>query len=449
MMVKKDVTLNRSLGLWSALALVVGTIIGSGVFVRQAAVLDDTGSVSMALLAWLAGGVMTLTAGLTIAEIAAQMPKTGGLYYYMDRMYGRIWGFLSGWMQIIVYGPSMIAALGAYLGILFVDFFGIDPALKVPIAVGTVVLVAILNFFSNRYGALFAIITTICKLVPIAGIIIFGLFFGKADAIGASVSSIHGTVGNFGVAILGTLFAFDGWILVANLGGEIKNPEKRLPQAIVLGILSVSVIYLLVSFAVFKSVDAQKVHQLGIGAIPYLANRSFGLIGGRILSIGIIISIIGCMNGKIMTFPRIMYAMARNKELPFSKQLSYLNPKTRTPIVSVIVTVTIAVIMIVFFNADRLSELCIFTVYCFYVMAFFGVFKLRRENPDLKRPFNVPLFPLTPIIAIGSSLFVLISEVMNDFGGVLVSLIIVAIGVPVFLFYRNRKDSVKDVVEND
>ncbi|AEV95977.1 APC family permease [Pediococcus claussenii] len=435
---EQKVTLNRSLGLWSALSLVIGTIIGSGVFVQQAAVLDKTGSVSGALWAWLAGGVMTLTAGLTIAEIASQMPKTGGLYYYMDKMYGRIWGFLSGWMQIIVYGPAMIAALSAYLGILLVDFFGMDPVMKIPIAVGTVVLVAMLNFFSNRIGASFAIITTLCKLVPIAGIIIFGLFFGRQDALTASVSTIHASAGNFGVAILGTLFAYDGWILVANLGGEIKNPEKRLPQAIVFGILSVSIIYLLVSFAVFKSVSAEQVHRLGIGAIPYLANKSFGLIGGRILSIGIIISIVGCMNGKVMTFPRIMYAMARNKELPFSKQLGYLNQKTRTPVISIIVVVAIAIIMILFFNADRLSELCIFTVYCFYVMAFVGSFKLRRNGQ--KRPFSAPLFPLTPLIAIGSSLFVLGSEVMNDTEGVVVSLLIVACGVPVYMYQKRKPD---------
>lgn len=132
--------------------------------------------------------------------------------------------------------------------------------------------------------------------------------------------------------MLATLFAFDGWILVANLGGEIKNPRKMLPRAITLGILTVMGIYLLVSYGVLKSIGAQKVHDLGTAAIPYIAQKDFGQIGGKILSIGIIISIIGCMNGKIMTFPRIMYAMAKQDQLPWSKKLAYLNRKTRTPI---------------------------------------------------------------------------------------------------------------------
>lgn len=165
-----------------------------------------------------------------------------------------------------------------------------------------------------------------------AALIIFGLFFGNQSAFGHSLVEVHQTAGNFGVAILATLFAFDGWILVANLGGEIKNPRKLLPQAITLGILAVLVIYLLVSYGVYRSVPAEQIHKLGTSAIPYIANQAFGAVGGKILSIGIIISIVGCMNGKIMTFPRIMYAMAKRGQLPFSKTLSYLHPKSHTPI---------------------------------------------------------------------------------------------------------------------
>lgn len=435
---QNDVQLNRSLGLWSALSLVVGTIIGVGIFVRQSAVLDDAGSTTGALLAWLAGGVITLTAGLTIAEIASQMPETGGLYVYMENLYGKLWGFLSGWMQIIIYGPAMIASLGAYLSLLLIDFFHIPHIWTIPIALIAVIAVGILNLFSNRYGAGFAVITTICKLLPVAALVIFGLFFGDQSAFGHSIQQVHQSTGGFGVAILATLFAFDGWILVANLGGEIKNPSKRLPQAIVLGILLVLAIYLLVSFGVFRSLPAQKIHDLGTGAIPYMANKDFGSIGGKILSIGIIISIVGCMNGKIMTFPRIMYAMARDKELPFQRVLAYLSPTTRTPIWCTVVTLVIAGIMIVFFDADRLSELCIFTVYCFYVMAFFGPTILRKRHPHAKRVFSIPLYPLTPIIAILGSLFVIISEIMSDLQGVLLSFIFVIIGIPVF-YYQMKK----------
>ncbi len=447
---ENKVHLDRDLGLWSALSLVIGTIIGAGIFVRQAAVLDDAGSTTMGILAWIAGGILTLTAGLTIAEIASQIPQTGGLYVYMEKIYGQIWGFLSGWMQIIIYGPAMIASLGAYLAILLSDFFHFPTSWNVPLAIITVVLVGILNLFSNRYGATFAIVTTICKLVPVLALIILGLFFGDQNALGQSLVDVHQTAGNFGVAILATLFAFDGWILVANLGGEIRNPRKLLPQAITLGILMVMAIYILVTIGVYRAIPAEQMHHLGTSAIPFIANKFFGDIGGKILSIGIIISIVGCMNGKIMTFPRIMYAMAKRKQLPFSNILSYLHPKSHTPIFSTMVELLIVAIMILFFNADRLSELCIFTVYCFYVMAFVGVFLLRKRNKDVKREFSTPLYPITPIVAIFGSLFVIISEIQSDLSGVLLSFLFVLIGFPVYWFETKRHANEKiDYDEED
>ncbi|WP_268912537.1 APC family permease [Lentilactobacillus sp. SPB1-3] len=434
-----DVKLDRNIGLWSALSLVIGTIIGAGVFVRQSAVLDEAGSTTMGLLAWLAGGILTLTAGLTIAEIASQLPQTGGLYVYMEKIYGEIWGFLSGWMQIIIYGPAMIASLGAYLAILLSDFFGFSASWNVPIAITAVVAVGLLNLLSNRYGSIFAIITTICKLIPIVALIVFGLFFGNQNALGQSISTVHASAGSFGVAILATLFAFDGWILVANLGGEIKNPRKLLPQAITYGILAVLAIYVLVSFGVYRAIPVDQIHSLGTSAIPYIATHAFGEMGGKILSIGIIISIVGCMNGKIMTFPRIMYAMAKKHQLPFSKALGYLHPKSHAPIVSIVVEMVIVSGLIMFANPDRLSELCIFTVYCFYLMAFVGVFILRKRNAGQARVFSTPLFPLTPIIAILGSIFVIVSEIQSDIVGVLISFIFVVLGIPVFYYARKKR----------
>lgn len=436
-MKQPEVELKRSLGLWSALALVVGTVIGSGIFFKQASVLDSAGSSTTALLAWVVGGLITLTAGLTIAEIGAQLPYTGGLYVYMEKIYGRIWGFLSGWMQIIVYGPAIIASLAGYLAVLLVSFFGLSNAWHVPLALAAMILIGGLNMFENRYGAAFAIITTCCKLLPVAAIIIFGLFYGHQGALGQTVAGAHASAGNFGVAVLATLFAYDGWILIANLGGEIKNPQKILPKAIVMGLLFVLVVYSVVSFGVFKGLPAALIHKLGDNTTPYLATQAFGTIGGRLLNIGVIISIIGCMNGKIMTFPRIMYAMAKRNDLPFSKKLSYVNPKTHEPMVATVVIIAIASLMVGFFNADYLSDLCIFTVYCFYVAAFIGVFLLRKRMPG-PRPFSTPLFPLTPIIAIVGALFVIISELFSDPVGACASLGIVAIGLPIFYVVKKH-----------
>lgn len=429
---EEQIGLNRSLGLISSLSLVIGTVIGSGIFFKQAAVLDYAHSTNLALVAWLVGGLITMASGLTIAEIGSQMPHTGGLYVYLEKIYGKFWGFLAGWMQIIVYGPTLIAALGSYLATLLVAFFDLPKTSTPLLAVIVIALIAAFNLLSNRYGAAFQVITTVGKLLPIAAIIIFGLLFGKANAFN-QVATTSGSVSfnGFGMAILATLFAYDGWVLIANMGGEIKNPQKLLPKAIVFGIGLVLIIYMLVTAGIFRVVPASLIHRLGDQAAAHFATIAFGQVGGKLLNIGIIISIAGCINGKVMTFPRIMYAMAKNDELPFSKQLAYLNKRMRTPMVATLTVCSIAALMAVTVDADRLSELCIFTIYLFYVLAFFGLFKLRHLKTA--SPFRVPLYPFTPIVAILGGVFVLVSELNSDLTGVLASIFFVALGIPVYL----------------
>lgn len=429
---EEQIGLNRSLGLISSLSLVIGTVIGSGIFFKQAAVLDYAHSSNLALVAWLVGGLITMASGLTIAEIGSQMPHTGGLYVYLENIYGKFWGFLAGWMQIIVYGPTLIAALGSYLATLLVAFFDLPKTSTPLLAVIVIALIAAFNLLSNRYGAAFQVITTIGKLLPIAAIIIFGLLFGKANAFNqVATTSGSVTLNGFGMAILATLFAYDGWVLIANMGGEIKNPQKLLPKAIVFGIGLVLIIYMLVTAGIFRVVPASLIHRLGDQAAAHFATIAFGQVGGKLLNIGIIISIAGCINGKVMTFPRIMYAMAKNDELPFSKQLAYLNKRMRTPMVATLTVCSIAALMAVTVDADRLSELCIFTIYLFYVLAFFGLFKLRHLKTA--SPFRVPLYPFTPIVAILGGVFVLVSELNSDLTGVLASIFFVALGIPVYL----------------
>ena len=436
MQTEKSPELKRSLGLWSALSIVIGTIIGSGIFFKQASVLDSAGSSTLALLAWILGGLITLTSGLTVAEIGSQMPYTGGLYVYIENIFGRRMGFLAGWMQIIVYGPAIIASVAGFMSILMTEFFGLGAQWRIPLAVITILAIGVMNMFENRVGAGFAIVTTLCKMIPIAAIIIFGIFFGKVDALGQTIATVHQSTGNFGVAVLATLFGYDGWILIANLGGEMKNPQKLLPQAIIIGVSAVLVIYTLITFGVFRFIPAEKIHLLGEGATSYLARTVFGPIGGKLLSAGIIISMMGTLNGKIMTFPRIVYAMAKRGDLPFSRLLAYVHPKTRAPISGTLFILAIATLLMFFLDPDHLSDLCVFTVYCFYTLVFFGLFILRKRNAGQERPFSTPLYPLVPIISILGGLFVLVSEVVNDPWGVVLFIGIVIVGLPVLWFVK-------------
>lgn len=437
-MEKENNELRRSLGFGSAISIVIGTIIGSGIFFKQASILDSAGSSTMAIAAWIFGGVITLTAGLTIAEIGAQMPYTGGLYVYVENLYGRICGFLAGWMQVIVYGPAIIASVAGFMSIMITNLFGIDAKWRILVALITIIAIGLMNFLENNVAAAFSVITTIGKMIPIAAIIIFGLFWGHQDALGQTVSEVNRSTGGFGVAVLATLFGYDGWILIANLGGEMKNPQKLLPKAIILGISSVLVIYTLITIGIFRFIPANMIHSLGENTTSYLATKAFGEIGGKLLSIGIIISMMGTLNGKIITFPRIVYAMARRGDLPFSRLLSYVTPKGKSPIIATVFIIILATIMMLFFDPDHLSDLCVFTIYCFYLMTFFGIFILRKKNN--KRPFSTPLYPLVPIVAIAGGLFVLISELFNDPAGVLLFVSIVVIGLPV-LYVVKRMDS--------
>lgn len=422
--------LKRSLGFWSAISIVVGTIIGSGIFFKQASVLESAHTSTMAIAAWIFGGIITLTGGLTIAEIGAQMPYTGGLYVYIEKLYGRICGFLAGWMQVIVYGPAIIASVAGFMSILMANFFGLGSNWRIPLAVITIIAIGLMNFLDNKVGATFSIITTIGKLIPIAAIIIFGLFWGDNNALGQTVTDINQHTGGFGVAVLATLFGYDGWILIANLGGEMKHPQKVLPKAIIGGISFVLIIYTLITVGVLRFVPANLIERLGENTTAYLAVKAFGNLGGKLLTAGIIVSMMGTLNGKIITFPRIVYAMAKRGDLPFSRFLAYLTPKGKSPIVATGFIIVIATIMMTCFDPDRLSDLCVFTIYCFYVMAFFGIFILRHKSQG-QRAFNTPLYPWVPIIAIAGGLFVLISEIINDPAGVLLFIGIVAVGLPV------------------
>lgn len=176
---------------------------------------------------------------------------------------------------------------------------------------------------------------------------------------------------------------------------------------------------------------ADKIHELGQNSTTYLADAILGPIGGKVLSVGIIISMLGTLNGEMLSFPRIIYAMAKRGDLPFSKYLAYVTPKGKSPVVATLFIVLLALLMMIFFDPDHLSDLCVFTVYCFYLLAFFGIFILRKKN-KAERPFSTPLYPLVPIVAILGGLFVLISELINDPAGVLLFAGIVIIGLPIF-----------------
>ena len=441
---ENKVELKRSMGIWSGLSLVIGTVIGSGIFFKQAGVLQTAGSSTLGLLAWVAGGVITLAAGLTIAEIGARLPKTGGLYSYIEELYGPAAGFLTGWMQVVIYAPAVIASIAGYAAFLTANFLGLPTSAATWISVVFLLFIAGLNMLENRVAASFQVITTSIKLIPIAVLIIYGLFFGKVDALGQTVHQVSQSGGGFGMAILATLFAYDGWILLSNIAGELKNPRRDVPRSIVGGLILIVIAYVGVTFGVYHALPAEKVVVLQNNATFAVAKAAFGDFGGRALSLAIIISMLGTLNGKMLSFPRMAYAMSLDGLFP--KYLSKLTRKTQEP-TNAIATVTIMTLVLAIFytsGVDRLSDIAIFTIWIFYTAAFFGVFMLRRQVKqgkleEMDTLFKTPLFPITPLVAIFGALFVIGSTVINDFTGAAISIVLVLIGLPVFYYYNKKR----------
>ncbi|SMF72291.1 serine/threonine exchange transporter, LAT family [Paenibacillus uliginis N3/975] len=422
--------LKKQIGLSVAMSIVIGTVIGSGIFMKPGVVIQYAGGSTLALVAWLLGGIITIAGGLTIAEVGVQIPKTGGLYVYMEEVYGKIWGYLCGWMQTIIYGPAIIGALGLYFGLLLANLFYLSEAWYLPLGISAVIFLATVNSLGTRYGGSIQTITTLAKFVPIVLIAVLGVWKGN-EQVFSSGSPVMDQLG-MGAAILATLFAYDGWMLLGFVAGEMKNPAKHLPIAIVGGLTVVTIAYLVINFAMLKVLPASEIVSQGTASAGKVAEILMGGIGAKIISVGILISIFGCMNGKILTFPRVPFAMAERHQLPFSRILSKVHPKSRTPVAAIVMQVILAVIMMVLSNPDYLSEMAIFAIYLFYIMAFIAVFILRKRRADLKRQYSVPLYPFVPLVAIAGSLFVVISTLLNQPADSLWAIGLTLIGLPVY-----------------
>lgn len=428
--------LKKDLGLVAAMALVVGMVIGSGIFMKPGKVIAAAGDSTMGLAAWVLGGLITLAAGLTVAELGAQIPRTGGLYAYLDEVYGKVWGYLFGWVQTLIYGPATIGALGLYFAALLMPFFGIEESLRLPLAIVAVVFLSGVNCLGARYGGYIQSVATAAKLIPIALIAVFGLWKGNGQILGAA-SGISEKAG-MGAAILATLWAYDGWIGAGFVAGEMKNPARDLPRAIVIGLGIVMVAYLSVNIALLHVLPAAEVVSLGKLAAGTAAGQLFGDVGGKLIAVGILVSIFGTLNGYIMTSPRVPYAMAIRGQLPAAGLLARTHDSFGTPINATILQVILTILLMTLGDPDRLTDIAMFIIWVFYILAFVAVFVLRRRNPGAIRPYSVPGYPLVPVAAILGAAYIVVSTLITNPTDTLYALGITAAGVPMY-WWLNRK----------
>ena len=438
--------LQKNLGIAAALSTVVGMVIGGGVFFKPQAVYTLTGGApGLGILAWIIAGIMTITAGLTAAEVSAAIPKTGGMMVYIEEIYGKKLGFLTGWMQTVLFFPATAAAIAVMFGQQAAILLN-NPSLVMPMSIGVILLVGILNTFGSKTSGTIQTVSTVCKLIPLVLIIVFGFIKGSGDnpVMSPLVAEGISPMGIIGQLLVAILFAYDGWINVGAIAGEMKNPGKDLPKAIIGGLSIVMAINVVINLAYLWVLPASELAQYASPA-SIVAEKIFGPVGGKLINVGILVSVFGCLNGYLLTGPRIPYTLANQKVLPamFGKLNKHGVPANATLFMAVL-----SAIYALSGQFNLLSDLSMFAIWAFYTLTFIGVIKLRKTQPDLKRPYKVPFYPVIPNISICSGLFVVIDQLflagmkssMISLGGVIITLI----GLPVYSFMTKNKPELQE-----
>ncbi|AOF49954.1 amino acid permease [Tetragenococcus halophilus] len=419
----------------------MGTVIGAGVFFKAAAVVSHTQSAGLTLFAWLFAGFLTICGGLTVAELATAIPKTGGPIRYIEVTYGKMPSFLLGWAQTIIYFPANIAALSIIFATQFIHLFQLNEHILIPLAMITAVSVTGINLLGTKIAANVQSAALFIKLLPILVIVVAGIIQPGQVEVGVADLSIGGDsswASGFSAALLATLFAYDGWLNVGNIAGEMKQPEKDLPKAIILGLGSVAVVYWIINFVYLKTLPADQIAG-NLNASSEVANQLFGNMGGKIVTIGILISVYGALNGYTMTGIRVPFALSLNDEFPFSKYLKKVSKKTKVPFVAALVQLVIACIMMTLGTFDLLTDMLIFVMWSFSMLLFLAVFILRKKAPEMPRPYKVPLYPVVPLIAMIGGGFILMMTLITTPGLALTGIGVTAIGVPVYYYMKKSR----------
>ena len=432
-------SLKKEIGLLEAITIVVGVVIGSGIFFKASSVFANAGTPFLGIAAWIVGGIITMASALTVTEIATAIPKTGGVFAYLKELYGDVWAFLFGWMQALIYVPGVTAALSIVFVTQATFFIPMSEAVQKILAIFMIFFIITVNIISTKLGSKVQLFSTIAKLIPIVVIIACGLLLGKADAVGAILGGAGKAIGaaGFGAAILGTLWAYDGWVGVGNMAGELKNPGKDLPRSIIFGLGLTIGIYLLINIAIVNIMPVDQVIASEKAASD-AAVILFGNGGASLIAAGILISIFGALNGYLMTGVRIPFAMAQDKLLPFSKQLGSVSKKGQTPIGAFIFVGLLSSLYVLSGSFETLTNLAVFVIWIFFVMTVAGIFILRSKFKHLQSTYKVPLYPFIPLVGIAGGLYIIVSTLLTDTKNALFGIGITLLGLPVY-FYMKQK----------
>lgn len=451
--------LKRDLGPWSALALVIGTVIGSGIFIVPNTMVRNVGSPAMVFVVWVAGGLMSLSGALTYAELSAAMPGAGGEYVYLREAYGPLWSFLYGWTQMWVAKSGSIATLATAFFLYVANF---HPELKQPVGqipiplgpgggpleinTGQILAMALilalggLNYFGVKIGGGVQVLVTICKVSLIFAVIVIGLGTGHGDlanfGISTAASASAGAVAGFFAALVAALWAYDGWNNVSMVASEIRDPQRNLPRALIGGTAAVMAIYLLANAAYFYVLPAREVAASDLVAADMM-RKIFGQTGANLVSLAAMISIFAALNGSILSGSRVPYAMAVDGL--FFRSVARVHPAFRTPGISILALSAWSAILVLSGRYDQLFTYVIFASWILYGMTTAAVVVLRRERPEMPRPYRTLGYPVIPVVFVISALGLVISTFFNSPRESLLGLALVLIGLPFYYYWSKRR----------
>jgi basic amino acid/polyamine antiporter, APA family len=455
----------RGLGLTAAVMIVAGSMIGSGIFRKPATMAGQLMSPELLIIVWIAAGLITLIGALTNAEIAGMIKETGGQYAYFRVMYGDFVAFLYGWSIFAVIQTGSQAAIAyvfaEYMGYFF-NFFQLPEPWQnfsvympfvgniypfMDFGVKTVAIICILFLTSVNYiGVVFGgVVQTVITFIKIASILFLAIFLFTAGT-GSFENISHGfvipesTMTNMfaliGLALAGAFWAYDGWNNVTFVAGEVKEPRKNVPLALAYGTMIVIGVYVVINLAFLYVLPIDVMANSPLVAAS-AAEVVFGAAGASIISIAVIISTFGALNGSILATARVHFAMARDNL--FFTGIGKIHPKFRTPHISLLVQGLWSSILVMSGSFDTISDYVIFAAWLFYMMGAVGVFVLRRKMPNEPRPYRVWGYPFTPIIFIVFSFLFLVNTLISDTQDAAMGLILIILGLPIYFYWKMRK----------
>lgn len=440
--------LTRRLGLGSAVAVLVGTTIGSGIFRTPAVVAERVDGVAWFVAGWILGGLLALAGALTFAELAALFPRTGGMYVYIREGFGRLPAFLFGWAELLIIRPAALGAIAVVSAEYFWRLWGVEGGTAIlPVgtslaqmtAAGFIVVVGAVNYVGVHRAALLQNVSTVLKVGALLALVALGAVLVpqyplEARVTEASPSALDPWAG-FGLALVAILWAYDGWADVAFVSGEIKDPQRNLPRALFLGTGGIVGLYLAVNAVYLKLIPFGEMPGSPLIAAD-AAQVILGSAGVVFVSASVMVSAFGALNGSMLVGSRIFYAMAEDRL--FFRTLARVHPRYSTPSAAILLAAALGILFVSVRKFGELADQFIIGIWPFYALAVGAAFVLRHRHPEWERPYRILGYPLVPILFLSGALWLLGNYLVSEPLLFLVDVAVVLSGIPVYWFWMRR-----------